>query len=402
MRRKRAGGKLLISVVIPCLNEEESIGRCLREAQEGTDRLLKSPRIPREKNGEIIVVDNGSTDGSVKEVEQYKPKSKKNGIEIKIFNERLRGYGAALLRGFKEARGQTIIMGDGDGSYDFREISKLVRPIIDGGHDLVVGSRLLGRIEKGAMPTLHRRLGTPVLTSLANRLFGLSLTDSQSGLRAIKADAYRKLGMRMEGMEFASEMLARAGRAGLAITEVPIAYRKRKGASKLLPVKDAWRHLRFLLLFSPEIFFSYPGIVLTALGTVGFILTAPAPFRLGQRELDVHTLSVSGMALLLGIQLVSLGIFSRVYGKYSLGLTQKDLTDFIIERFQLEQGLRAGSCLFVIGLLILGWVTGSWAIAGFPALAEIRPVIVGTIVMLLGAQVFFGSFFLSFLRGEGK
>jgi len=388
-------GRVFVSVIMPCLNEEESIGACIEEAVAG---LKQVPGISR---GEIVVVDNGSTDRSAEEIVRVREKYRK-AITIRLIHERKRGYGAALLRGFKESRGEIMVMGDSDGSYDFTEIPKLLRPILNADCDLVVGSRLIGHIERGAMPFLHRRLGTPVLTMMANRLFGLSLTDSQSGFRAIKSAAYQKMGVRMEGMEFASEMLARAGRAKYVLTEVPINYRKRKGVSKLLPMGDAWRHLRFLLLFSPGLFFTLPGIFLFMIGAVGFMLTAPAPFYIGKAEFDVHTLSVAGMTILLGVQLLSLSLFARVYAKYSLKLTKNDFLDFVIDRFQLEQGLRAGAILSIMGIGVLGWVTIRWMLAGFPNLSEIRPVIVGTVFILLGAEVFFGSFFLSFLRGEGK
>jgi glycosyltransferase involved in cell wall biosynthesis len=381
---------VLVSVVMPCLNEEKSVGKCVREAVRGI----------REIGGEVIVVDNGSTDESVAEVRKWEMRSET--VKVKLIQEREKGYGAALLRGFREARGEAVVMGDSDGSYDFREIGKLVRPALDGNFDLVVGSRMAGEIEKGAMPWMHRFIGTPMLTGLANWLFGLKLTDSQSGFRAIRRQAYEKLGMRMRGMEFASEMLVRAKRAGLTIGEVPITYRKRGGESKLVPVRDAWRHVRFLLLFSPGRLFTVPGVLLFTLGLVFFVLTAPGPFVWGKGILDVHTLSISGMVMLLGFQLMSLGMFSRVYGKYSFGIREDDFIDYFIERFQLEQGLRAGSLLGLAGLGVLGWVGGGWVLSGFPALSEVRPVIVGTVAVLLGAQMIFGSFFLSFLRGEGR
>lgn len=382
---------------MPCLNEEAGVGRCVSEAAKALLRMRYGGR------GEIIVVDNGSTDRSVEIVGLLSRRSSGPApFDIRLVREKERGYGAALIRGFREAKGQVIVMGDSDGSYNFGEIPKLVRPILSEGHDLVVGSRIKGRQEKGAMPWVHRFVGTPILTFIINRLFDLNLSDSQSGLRAIRASSYKKLGMRMTGMEFASEMLVRAKRAKLTIAEVSISYRCRSGDSKLVPLRDAWRHLRFLLLFSPTWMFTMPGMLLFVLGLIGFILTAPGPFPLGRGELDVHTLSISGMVMLLGFQALSLGIFARVYGKYSLGLNDRGFMDLFIEKFELERGIKAGSLLCLGGLGVLGWVVIRWVLAGFPGLAEIRPVLVGTVLMLLGVQVVFGSFFLSFLRGEGK
>ncbi|MGH7163857.1 MAG: glycosyltransferase family 2 protein, partial [Planctomycetota bacterium] len=241
-------GKGSVSVILPCLDEERTVAACVLEARQGIQAL--------DREGEVLVVDNGSTDGSVRMAEAA-------GARVVI--ERRRGYGAALHHGIREARGEILLLGDADGSYDFEHLAPLV-DAVEKGADLVVGSRLRGRMEPGAMPWVHRRVGTPLLTFLVNRLFGTRLSDVNGGQRALRAEAARRLDLRAAGMEFASEMVIKAALARMRVAEVPVEYRKdaRGRPSHLRRWRDGWRHLRFILLFAPNVVLVAPGVALSA------------------------------------------------------------------------------------------------------------------------------------------
>jgi len=290
---------------MPCLNEEETIGICIKKAKAA----LKEMGV----RGEIIVADNGSTDASV-EIAQ--------SLGAKVVHQPIRGYGAAYLAGISAAKGKYIVIGDSDDTYDFSEIEKFVQPLKDGS-DLVMGSRFSGEILSGAMPWLHQYIGNPVLTGILNILFKASVSDAHCGMRAFTKEAYEKMNLQTTGMEFASEIVIKAAKAGLKITEVPITYYPRKGESKLNSFRDGWRHLRFMLLYSPTYLFLIPGFILFLIGFIGTLLILPGPFKIGGHAYDVHVMTVTSLFTILGFQVVLLGLYARTYALLS-GLEKRD------------------------------------------------------------------------------
>ncbi len=374
-----------LSIVIPCLNEAETLARVIRKAHEGARRAGV-------ESYEVVVADNGSTDGS-QEIAAAEG--------ARLVHVPVRGYGAALQGGIQAAKGRYVIMGDADDSYDFSAIAPFVEKLRE-GYQLVMGTRLKGEIKPGAMPFLHRHLGNPILTFLGNLFYGCGLSDFHSGLRGFERDAIRSLNLRTQGMEFASEMVIRATLAGLSRTEIPITLYPdgRSRPPHLRTWRDGWRHLRFMLLYSPRWLFLYPGAALAALG---FLIGLPllfGPMRIGRVEFDVHTLLAASAMWVVGVQLIFFAVFSRLYAAH-VGLLprQRRLEEFL-EVFSLEAGLitgllvaLAGLALYVVGVVI-------WSRAGFGPLdyqRVLRVVIPGTSLLIVGVQVFFSSFLISLL-----
>jgi glycosyltransferase involved in cell wall biosynthesis len=366
-----------VSVVIPCLDEAETIAICVRKARQAMDR--------EGLTGEVIVVDNGSTDGSP-------------GIAsaegATIVHEGRRGYGNAYRAGFAAAGGRYIVMGDGDDTYDFDLVGRFVEPLQDGA-DLVMGSRLKGRIHKGAMPVLHRYVGNPILTGILNLFYGSGVSDAHCGMRAFRREALERLDLRMPGMEFASEMVIRASKAGLRIQEIPIEYHPRLGESKLQSFRDGWRHLRFLLVHSPTHLFLIPGAAFLVAGLAA-MLAILANLSLLGREWDLHAMIAASMAAITGAQVVGLGLGARAYGVYHLGDR-----DRLFERFggriRLEHGLLAGGLVLLVGFGVAAAVLVTWINRGFGALGEERLAVLSLTLIVVGLQVIFSSFFLSII-----
>ena len=368
-----------VSVVMPCLNEEETIGICIKKAKAA----LKEMGV----RGEIIVADNASTDASV-EIAQ--------SLGAKVVHQPIRGYGAAYLAGISAAKGKYIVIGDSDDTYDFSEIEKFVQPLKDGS-DLVMGSRFSGEILSGAMPWLHQYIGNPVLTGILNVLFKAGVSDTHCGMRAFTKEAYLKMELKTTGMEFASEMVIKAAKAGLTITEVPITYYPRKGESKLNSFRDGWRHLRFMLLLSPTHLFLIPGFILFLIGFIGTLLLLPGPLKIGGHAYDVHVMTLTSLLALLGFQVILLGLFARTYAIVS-GLEKKDkLIEFLFLHFSLEKGLLLGAASFALGFIADGWIAYKWINSGFGALNEVRTALFALLLMALGVSLIFSSFFLSIL-----
>jgi hypothetical protein len=366
-----------VSVVMPCLNEEESVGRCVAKAFEGIRRTGL--------HGEVVVADNGSTDGSV-------PIALAAGA--RVVHATARGYGNAYLKGFSEARGRYIVMGDSDDTYDFTRLDELVQPLTR-GYDYVLGSRFEGQIKKGAMTFSHRYIGNPVLTATLNRFFGLKSSDAHSGMRAFTRDAIDRMDLRCEGMEFASEIVIKAGRAKLRVAEVPIVYHPRVGETKLQTFRDGWRHLRFMLLLCPQWLYIVPGAVLFAAGLVGQTLTLQGHVSIGTHNLNIHFAALFALMSILGSQALLFGAFARTYAA-SLGLEPPGvLSRWINEEFTLERGLASGVLFFVFGFAVDLYVLIVWASHPNHALDEMRQALFAMTFMVLGAQVIFGSFFLS-------
>ncbi|MDT3438014.1 MULTISPECIES: glycosyltransferase family 2 protein [unclassified Pseudofrankia] len=336
-----------VSVVMPCLNEEESVGDCVRAARAGLSRL----GLP----GEVVVVDNGSTDSSA---------ARAAAAGARVVAERRRGYGNAYLTGFAAARGRLIVMGDADSSYDFTAIDALVTPLLRGEADYVLGSRLGGQILPGAMPWLHRYVGNPVLTAILNRLFGVRASDAHSGMRAFTRDAYARMALRSEGMELASEIVVAAARAELRCLEIPITYHPRVGASKLDSVRDGWRHLRFMLLLAPRHLFVLPGLLLLGLGLLGqasllvAAVTDPARVTGGPgvhgawEPYGWYGTLLCVLAALVGGQLVLLGAFADAHhGRVGWRMPGQRPPRLVRWPLAPGRGGYLGSTLFATGLL---------------------------------------------------
>jgi len=368
-----------VSVVFPCLDEAGAIASCVAEAV----RQLHASGI----SGEVIVADNGSTDGSA-ELAQ--------GAGARVVHEIHAGYGAAIVAGVSAARGQLIVVADADDSYDLAALAPMVQALEDGA-ELVLGNRFRGTIDPGAMPWGHRRIGNPMVSLLLRVLFGNDLSDAMCGLRAFSRDAYERMRLQTTGMEFASEMIARASRAKMRIAEVPVHYRMRVGRSKLRPYRDGWRHVRFLLMYSPTWLYLIPSGILTPLGLTLLVALASTPIEAFGRRWDMHLAAVASLLTLLGAQIAWLGISARTLAVL-FGFTQDDpLIRGFYRRFRLETGLVAAAIVMALGLAISIAVFWSWASRGFPALDEIRPLLLSVTLVTLGAQTGFNVFFLSLL-----
>jgi hypothetical protein len=363
---------IAISVVMPCLNEEESVGLCVEKAWIG----IRSTGL----TGEVIVSDNGSSDGSVAVAE---------AAGARVVHQPLRGYGNAYLKGFSEARGSIIAMGDSDDSYDFTVLPELVTPLLE-GNDYVLGSRRSGEMERGAMSWSHRYIGNPVLTTILNILFKLKVSDAHSGFRVFTREALDRMDLQCEGMEFASEIVVKAARANLRVAEVPITYHPRIGKSKLNSLSDGWRHLRFLLLLSPTFLFMIPGLLLLLVGLLGEgVLFGMSG---GVSVLVIKTLLA--IAVVLGIQLLVLGS-AAVGTAESLHLGKAvRISQWVHTGSAAKQGFIGGTILFGAGLLLLllGYLEGWATIAGGGLSASF--VILSLLMTVLGVTLWFDAFFL--------
>ena len=371
--------KIEVSVVMPCLNEEETIGICIEKAQNAfkTDGIL----------GEVIVADNGSTDNSVAIAEE---------LGARVVHQPIRGYGAAYLAGINAAQGEYIVIGDSDDTYDFSDLERFITPLRN-GCDFVIGSRLKGKILRGAMPPLHRYIGNPVLTGILNLLFRSGVSDAHCGMRSFTREAYQQMELQTTGMEFASEMVINAKKAALKIEEIPITYYPREGESKLNSFRDGWRHLRFMLMLSPTFLFLIPGILLLLLGFVGTVVLLPGPLQIGERAYDVHVMVLACLLCLLGYQILLLGLSARTLSVIRGFSRNGSFIQFIYQKFSLEKGLLFGFVVFLIGFLIDGWIAYDWIKSGFGTLQKVRPALFALLLMVLGAQTVFFAFFLSML-----
>ena len=368
--------ELVVSVVIPCLNEEENIAHCVLAAREA----LQEAGIP----GEVVVADNASEDNSAEVAAR---------AGARVVHEPRRGYGSAYLAGFAAAQGRYIVMGDADLTYDFREIPRFVEQLEEGA-ELVMGDRM-DNIHPGAMPWLHRYVGNPILTGVLNVFFSTGVSDAHCGMRAVRRDVLPRLDLRTTGMEFASEMVIRASKEKLDIREFPIEYHPRGGQSKLSSFRDGWRHLRFLLVHSPTHLFMLPGALLLALGTLIALVSLLQIDFLG-REWQLHTMVAGALLMIVGTQIVALGLCAHAYGTYFMG--EKDpWFDRMRARFRLEHGLMAGGVTLIAGLALILVVVVTWIDRGFGELSEERLAVMAAALVIIGLQVFFTSFLLSIL-----
>lgn len=377
-----AGAAPEISIVLPCLNEEEAVGSCV-------DMVMAVIR-EQQLSAEVVVVDNASTDRTAEIAAAH---------GARVVAQPVRGYGNAYLKGFTEARGTYIVMADADNTYDLREIPAFIAPLRAGTADLVMGNRFAGKMAKGAMTWSHRYIGNPLLSGLLNFFFHTGVRDAHCGMRAFTKAAVARMHLQTGGMEFASEMVINAARAGLTITERPIAYYPRTGETKLRTVRDGWRHLRFLLLYSPTHLFLLPGlfIMLAGLAVLGLLL--PGPFPLFGHKWDIHLMILASLITLIGSQIIGLGLSARFFSLTEHLDGERDrLLRRINRLFSLERGLALGCVIFAAGFAIDAYILVKWIQVDTGLLNEIRPAIVATTLMALGAQIIFGSFFLSFLQ----
>lgn len=376
-----------LTIVMPCLNEAETIVTCVEMAKRGIESAGVS--------GEVLVADNGSTDGSIELAEKH---------GARVVRVAAKGYGNALRGGIEAARGRWVLMGDADASYDFGEASRFVGQLRE-GCDLVMGCRLPaggGTIKPGAMPWKNRWLGNPVLSFIGRLFFRTPIRDFHCGLRAFSRDAYDRMELKTTGMEFASEMVMKASLFGMKMAEVPITLHPdgRSRPPHLRPWRDGWRHLRFMLIYSPRWLFLVPGLVLAAIGASVGAMLCFGPRVVGTVRLEVGTLTVAAMSLIIGVQLVAFAFFSKVFAIGEGLLPDDHKFDRFFRFFTLEKGLLAGLATLLAGKGMLAWSVWQWAQASFGNLdyeSNLRHLVIASTLVVVGLQVAFASFFLGVL-----
>lgn len=359
-----------VSVVLPCLDEEATVGRVVDKALQ----VMKDGGI----DGEVIVVDNGSTDGSVKIAEEH-------GAKVVI--EEKKGYGNALRRGFAEASGDIIVMADSDDTYDLLEMPKFLDELE--GADFVMGSRLKGDIKKDAMPWLHRHLGNPLLTRILNLLFKTKISDAHCGMRAFRKDLLEKMELQTSGMEFASEMIIKASKLGIRIKEVTVAYGPRSGGeAKLVSIEDGWRHMRFMFLYKHAMLFLTPGAFFFVLGML-FVFAVPAN--------RYHSMILGGFITILGFQIMTLGVYSKIFAAIHRIERPNGVAKFFMRYNILEYGMAVGLIVFLYGLWLGLRIINIWIKTGFGGLAEIQGAVIASTLAIVGIQMVFAATFISVL-----
>jgi glycosyltransferase involved in cell wall biosynthesis len=371
-----------VAVILPCLNEAETVGTCVRKAVTTLQRLGV--------RGEVIVIDNGSTDGSP-------DIATREGA--RVVHETRKGYGSALMRGAEEAQGPFIIMADADDSYDLTDLERFIQGL-RGGADMVMGSRLLGTIKPGAMPWLHRWIGNPLLSGLLRFLFRTDVSDAHCGMRAFTKDAYRRMQLQTTGMEFASELVIKAVLGKMRIAQIPVTLHPdgRSRPPHLRSFRDGWRHLRFMLLLSPTHLFLLPGAVCMLLGIIPLVLLGRGPRYLAGLTFDVHYMVLGSLLTVLGYQVLTTGLFAKAYS-HAARLYAPDATLTMLRRFfNLERGLTVGALLFLAGLLMDASILIDWLRSGMSTLDAVRPALQASTLMIVGGQTIFASFFLSMLE----
>jgi len=373
-----------VSVVMPCLNEEKAIGICIRTVKEV---------FAREKiRGEIIVADNGSTDSSCRIVESE---------GVRLVREPQRGYGAAYLCGLNQARGAYIVIADSDNTYDFNDIPVFLK-LLCNGYDFVIGSRFKGVIHKGAMPWAHRYIGNPLLSAMTRLFFRTRLSDIHCGMRAFTRDAFLKMRLYTAGMEFATEMVVSAIVNNLKIGEVPIHYFPRQGVSKLKALTDAWRHIRFMLLYCPSWLYFIPGLTAFVVGLLALLLLMGGPVLFLGHYWDIHMMILASMATILAYQLLHIGVYAHTFA-IEQGFIQIDRLNIFLQRhFSLERGLLIGLACSFLGFTLLFSIFLEWFRNNFGPLYRIRETVLSMTMMIIGLQTIFSSFFISLLSLRKK
>jgi len=370
-----------VSIVMPCLNEEKTIGSCVKKAKIALEKMGCK--------GEVVVSDNGSTDQSVEIA---------RSLGARVVFQSIKGYGSAYMKGISEAKGKYIVIGDSDDTYDFSEVDRFVDPLRD-GYDMVMGNRFKGKILPGAMPWHHQYIGNPILSGILNLFFRTGVGDAHCGIRSFTREAYQKMAVKTPGMEFASEMVINASKAGLKIAETPIIYypRAEGAASKLHSFRDGWRHLRFMLLYSPTWLFMIPGSVMFVLGFILLFSLVFGPLQIGHFIFDFHFMILGSLLSLLGYQVITLGIYAKFYSLTSRFQEKDPIIQWLKGKFNLERGSVLGIIVFTLGLVINLFVLYQWIAVGFGGHTRIREVILAMTLMVIGAQTVFSSFFMSIL-----
>lgn len=372
--------ELEVSIVMPCLNEAESIGLCVDKAWAALRKYgLK---------GEVIVCDNGSTDGSPEIAARH---------GARVVFQPLKGYGYAYMKGFEEARGRYILMADSDNTYDFNDLERFLTPLRNGA-DLVMGNRFKGHILPGAMSWSHRYIGNPILSGLLNLFFHTGIGDAHCGMRAFRRSAYPLMHLQTGGMEFASEMVINASKAGLKLTEVPITYYPRIGESKLISLRDGWRHLRFMLLYSPTHLFVWPGSALMALGLLIQLILAFGPLQIDGVTFGFHWMFLGSLLAIAGFQIITMGLIGRFYSLTShIDQGEDRLIQWFTRHFRLESGIALGALIFGAGAvadlaLLIAWLNGR-----FESPLGVRLSIITLTLSVIGLQTIFSSFLASMM-----
>lgn len=380
-------GEVLVSAVMPCFNEERTLGLCIEKAQCCFGLLGI--------DGEVVVADNGSTDRSAEVA---------RGLGARVVHESTKGYGAALTAGIAAARGRIVVMADADGSYDWLSLGDFVHKLEE-GFDLVIGNRFKGGIEPNAMPPLHRYLGNPVLSTLARVMYRIPIGDFHCGMRAFTREAFARLDVRTPGMEFATEMVVNAAHAGLRIAEIPIKlYPDKRGRPPhLRSFRDGWRHLRFMLTYAPDYLYLVPGSLLTLVGVLGMALLAAGPATIGAVRFGIHFLALASLLTLLGVNVVGFGILAKVLNARRNPIEPRSMLGLLLRHFSLERGLVFGLAMTASGLAIDLWILAEWLARQRGAMEEtIHLAFVATTLFLLGINVLFGSFLFNMSMENGR
>lgn len=370
-----------VSVIIPSLNEADTIGTCIQKvknvfSQQGID-------------GEIIVADN--SDDDTPQIARF--------FGAKVVTPDRRGYGYAYSYGFKHAEGKYVVIGDGDDTYDFLEMPRLLEPLMKDEADIVFGSRFKGEIKRGAMPWLHRYVGNPALTGVLNWYFRASISDAHCGFRAIRKDALKKMRLKSQGMEFASEMIVEAVRRKLRIKEVPVTYYPREnGRSKLNSFSDGWRHLKFMLIYAPTYLYLLPGLIFSVFGALMMLLSYFS-VNIGYTP-GFHSMIVGSLLAITGYQVIYLGFFAKAYGVRADLFDIDRTTRFVFKHTSLERGAILGLAVFLAGSAYALYFVARWVSSGYTVLPLKGEDIVAFTLLTIGLQAFFNSFLLSML-GNG-
>jgi glycosyltransferase involved in cell wall biosynthesis len=377
----------VVSAVMPCLNEERTLGLCIQKAQA----CFRTLGI----EGEVVVADNGSVDGSVEIARR---------LGARVVHATVKGYGAALTAGIDAAEGQIIVMADADDSYDWTGMAAFITRIRE-GYDLVMGNRFHGRIDPGAMPLLNRYLGNPVLSTLARVVHRAPIGDFHCGMRAFTKTAFARMQLRTPGMEFATEMVVNAVRVGLRISEVPTNLRRdgRDRPPHLRPFRDGWRHLRFIFTYAPNYLYLGPGALMMLLGVLVVAALARGPIVLSGHYVGIHFLALGSLLTLAGFNVIHLGVLAKVIAWSQLRATDSRVTRWALGKFTLEGGAIVGGTLLLAGLGIDGFILFSWLSHGGSAQEEtVHTAFAATLMIVLGLNIVFSSFLLNMFTADHR